>query len=51
MYNVKEIKTILSNCNSMNDILKVCTHLIALQKFGQSIKLLQGLALKRVLEI
>lgn len=51
MYSVNEIRTILKNCNSMNEILKVCSDLKVLQEYGQSIQFLQGLALQRVLEI
>lgn len=51
MYKISEIKKILSTCNTVDEIVMVCSRLIYLRKFGQRTKELQAIALKRVTEI
>ena len=51
MYTFKEIKAIIQNCNTMNELLEVCKIFKMLEHSGQDIKHVRNLSLLRVIQL
>ncbi len=51
MYSLSEIKIIINNCNTVEEIIKVCKIFKSISNQIKNIKQLQFIALKRIIEI